>query len=167
MVEIAPEGEKSMPGYETTVITKLSSTEEVHNAVRSKVEDILKKHDGELLCYEIWGKRKLAVRIKNELRSHYQYFAYTGDTGAVAELERNLGIDENITLYMSVRVNDGVSPEDIKSLKGPTPIMKPSLSASVTDVRPAKSPRSEPEPQSESKPEPQSESKSEEYSPKE
>ena len=127
-----------MPGYETTVITKLSSSDSVHSAIRSKMEDTLKKHEGELLCYENWGKRKLAIRVKNEERSHYQYFAYTGDTQAVAELERNLGIDENVSLYMSVRVNDGLSSEDIKALKSPTTITNPSLSAGVTDVKPEK-----------------------------
>ncbi len=114
-----------MAGYETTVVTKPGASESQNSAVKAKVESVIKADGGELVNHEDWGKRRMAFRRQNETKGHYQYFAYTGKQGSVAEIERNLRINEDVMLYLSVRVNDGSSEEDLAQLKAQTAVTAP------------------------------------------
>ncbi len=114
-----------MPGYETTVVTKPTIGDDKAGAIKSKIEAVLKERGGELQLQEDWGSRRLAFRVQNETKGRYFYFAYTGDNTAVSEIERNLRINEDIMLHMSVRRNDGTSEEDLTELKDATAMMKP------------------------------------------
>lgn len=114
-----------MPGYETTVVTKPSIGDDKATAIKTKIESVLKERGGELQLHEDWGSRRLAFRVQNETKGRYLYYTYTGDNTAVSEIERNLRINEDIMLHMSVRRNDGASDEDLAELKSPSPIVRP------------------------------------------
>jgi small subunit ribosomal protein S6 len=111
-----------MASYETTIITKSATTEEQVNALKSKVESVVALHQGTVANYEDWGTRRLHHVIQKESRGRYVYFAYTGNNGTVAELERNLRINENVVRYLSVLVSDA---EDLEELKKPSAIKRP------------------------------------------
>lgn len=125
-----------MPGYETTAVTRFSCSKEDAKLLKDKIEDILHKDKGQLLSYENWGVRRLASRHAKESKGRYHYFAYTSGTGSPAEIERNLKINENVLFYLSVRVNDGKSQEDLDELTAPTPIMKAKAAESQEKGRP-------------------------------
>lgn len=114
-----PKGSK-MPGYETTVVLRPGTTEEQTTQLKSKIDTIITSEGGQVLNAEDWGTRKMAFLRGRESKGHYHYFAYTGKTSTVAELERNLRINEQVMLYLSVRQNDGVSEEDLAALKAPS-----------------------------------------------
>ena len=113
-----------MPGYETTAVTRLSCSEEDAKLLKKKVENIIRKDEGQLLTYENWGVRRLASRHARESKGRYHYFAYTSGTASPVEIERNLKINEDVLFYLSVRVNDGKSQEDLDELSAPTAIMQ-------------------------------------------
>ncbi len=123
-----------MPGYETTVVTKPSIGDDKASAIKTKIKSVLKERSGELQLHEDWGSRRLAFRVQNESKGRYLYYAYTGDNTAVSEIERNLRINEDIMLHMSIRRNDGISDADIDELKSPSPIVRPSQ----RDTRPSR-----------------------------
>jgi small subunit ribosomal protein S6 len=113
-----------MPGYETTVVLRPNVTDDQAASMRSKMETIIKADGGELLNQEDWGSRRLAFMRKRESKGRYFYFAYTGKTSSVAELERNLRINENVILYLSVRRNEGESEEELAALKDTSSMLK-------------------------------------------
>ena len=113
-----------MPGYETTVVLRPSVTDDQAASMRSKVESVIKADGGELLNQEDWGSRRLAFVRKRETKGRYFYFAYTGKTSSVAELERNLRINENVLLYLSVRRNEGESEAEVAELKDTSSMLK-------------------------------------------
>ena len=113
-----------MPGYETTVVLRPNASEDQAAAMRTKLESVLTGEGGELHNYENWGSRRLAFVRKRENKGLYHYFAYTGKVSTVAELERNLRINEHVLLYLSVRKNDGESAEDIAILKDQSAMLK-------------------------------------------
>ncbi len=110
-----------MPTYETTLIAKAHTTEDQVAAIRTKVETIVQTHEGQLGNFEDWGTRRLSYEIQKENRGRYLYFAYTGNNGTVAELERNLRINENIVRYMSANL---AKEEDLELTKKPSPMKR-------------------------------------------
>lgn len=118
-----------MPSYETTVITKSSTSEDQVQALKTKVEGIIQAHQGQVANYEDWGTRRLSFDIQKESRGRYVYFTFTGNNATVAELERNFRINENVVRFLSIHVSD---EENMEELKKPSPmkrVKKPSEDA--------------------------------------
>lgn len=111
-----------MASYETTIITKSATGEDVITALKTKIEGIVQAHNGTLANYEDWGTRRLTHVIQNENRGRYVFFAYTGNNAVVAELERNLRINENVVRFLSISVSEG---EDLEELKKLSPMKRP------------------------------------------
>jgi small subunit ribosomal protein S6 len=110
-----------MPTYETTLITKSATTEDQITALRTKVEGIITTHQGQVGNFEDWGTRRLSFEIQKENRGRYLYFAFTGNNGTVAELERNFRINENVVRFLSVNLS---KLDDIELTKKPSPMKR-------------------------------------------
>ncbi|HEY8279149.1 MAG TPA: 30S ribosomal protein S6 [Bdellovibrionota bacterium] len=110
-----------MPSYETTVITKSTTSEDQVSALRQKVEGIISAHQGQVGNFEDWGTRRLSYEIQKENRGRYLYFAFTGNNGTVAELERNFRINENIVRFLSVNLS---KEDDLELTKRPSPMKR-------------------------------------------
>jgi small subunit ribosomal protein S6 len=110
-----------MPSYETTVITKPNTSEEQVSALRQKVEGVIATHKGQVGNFEDWGTRRLSFEIQKENRGRYLYFAFTGNNGTVAELQRNFRINENIVRFLSVNLS---TEEDLELCKKPSPMKR-------------------------------------------
>ena len=120
-----------MPSYETTVITKPNTSEDQVSALRQKVEGIIQAHKGQVGNFEDWGTRRLSYEIQKENRGRYLYFAYTGNTETVAELERNFRINESVMRYLSVNL---AKEEDLELCKKPSPMKRVKKPASDDGV---------------------------------
>lgn len=55
---------------------------------------------------EYWGLRSLAYRIKKNRKAHYVMFNVDGPHDAVAELERQERISEDVLRMMTIRVDE-------------------------------------------------------------
>ncbi|MBN21761.1 MAG: 30S ribosomal protein S6 [Bdellovibrionaceae bacterium] len=98
-------------GYETTLITQSSLTEDQYSKITSKVEEVIKKFNGEMVISQDLGKRRLAYEINKEGKGHYTYFAYSGDHGVVSELERQFRISEHVMRFLTVKLSDEFDKE--------------------------------------------------------
>lgn len=110
-----------MPSYETTIITKPHATEDTVNAVKAKVEGIITAHSGQVANFEDWGTRKMTHEIQREGRGRYIYFGFTGNNAAIAEIERNLRINENVMRFLSIQVDP---EENLELLRTPSPMKR-------------------------------------------
>lgn len=110
-----------MPSYETTLIAKAGTSEDQVNALRQKVEGIIQTHQGQVGNFEDWGTRRLSFEIQKENRGRYLYFAFTGNNGTVAELERNFRINENVVRFLSVNLS---KEDDLELCKKPSPMKR-------------------------------------------
>ena len=61
---------------------------------------------GKVVKSETWGLRSLAYRIAKNRKAHYVMLEIDAPTGVVAELERQLNINEDIIRFMTVRVDE-------------------------------------------------------------
>lgn len=66
---------------------------------------IIEDGQGKVVKTETWGLRSLAYRIAKNRKAHYVMLEFDAPTGVVAELERQLGINEDVIRFMTVRVD--------------------------------------------------------------
>ncbi len=89
-------------GYELTFIMKSELADDQQKTFVEKVKGIITNHNGEVLVTEDWGRKKLAYPIIKETRGSYHHLVFSGDNGAVAEIERNMRINESVLRYMTI-----------------------------------------------------------------
>lgn len=93
-----------LPGYETTIITRGELSEDALKALQERINGIVASFGGEIVTTEDWGSRKLAYTIQKESRGRYTYNVYTGKGAVVAEIERNLRINEHVLRFLTVNL---------------------------------------------------------------
>lgn len=96
--------------YETTIIVKPSMGKPAIMDLVKRIQDVFGGEGARLLSVENWGMRTLAYPIRQQPRGIYLYLRYLGGSTAVAELERNFRIWEDVMRYMTVRTDDDVDP---------------------------------------------------------
>jgi small subunit ribosomal protein S6 len=102
---------KLLPGYETTIITRVDQTDDALKTFKDRLFNIIKDFNGEVVYQEDWGKRKFAFPILKEIRGQYTHIVYTGESGVVAELERNLRLNESTLRFMTVNLSKEFNKE--------------------------------------------------------
>lgn len=116
-------------GYETTYIMRPDISEDAQKTFLDKLKGIITAHQGQVVAVEDWGKRRLAYPLQKETRGYYTYILYTGNSSLVAELERNLRINEQALRFLSVKLGDDFDPNEFK--RKPTPNVAVSVSVAA------------------------------------
>ncbi len=106
-----------MRKYETFFIEDPDLPDEAIAVLDTKVQSIVTSNGGEVLTYVPWGKRKLAYAIGKRTRGLYVLMEYCGGSQLVAELERNLRIDERVLKFITVMLEDRFDPEKERERK--------------------------------------------------
>lgn len=100
-----------MRKYETFFIVDPDLTDEVNAVIDEKFQNIVSTNGGSVLDYNSWGKKKLAYPVQKRTRGHYVLMEYAGGPDLVAELERNMRLDERILKFITVKLEDRFDPE--------------------------------------------------------
>ncbi|HEU4580511.1 MAG TPA: 30S ribosomal protein S6 [Polyangiaceae bacterium] len=95
--------------YETIYVLRPDAGREASEGISSRVLDVISKQRGALTRVENWGYRKLAYPVKKHGRGVYVYLKYVGDGALVAELERNLRIQDAVLKFQTVKISDEVA----------------------------------------------------------
>ena len=67
---------------------------------------LLEEHGGKVTKHEYWGIKSLAYRIKKNRKAHYTLFNIDAPHTAVAEMERQMRINEDILRFMTLAVDE-------------------------------------------------------------
>jgi small subunit ribosomal protein S6 len=94
--------------YETIYILRSDVDGDSAERVQSRVAEAVEREHGKLVKVEAWGRRKLAYPVGKQRKGVYVYVKYVGGGGLVAEVERNLKLQETVMKYMTVQTNDEV-----------------------------------------------------------
>ncbi|MCU0589406.1 MAG: 30S ribosomal protein S6 [Syntrophobacteraceae bacterium] len=100
-----------MRKYETFFIVDPDLTDEVNSVIDEKLKNVISNNGGSVLEYTPWGKKKLAYPVQKRTRGHYVLMEYAGGPELVAELERNMRLDERILKFITVKLDDKYDPE--------------------------------------------------------
>ncbi len=94
--------------YETIYIARPDLTDDVMTKITARYEQVITNNAGVILVSEDWGKRKLAYIISKHQRGHYIYLNYVAPATLVAEVERNLGLEDQLLRFLTVKLEDAV-----------------------------------------------------------
>ena len=120
-----------MPLYECVLIARNDVTQQQVEAVADGITTTLEAEGGAVKKREYWGLRSLAYRIKKNRKGHYMLLGLDAKPAFVSEMERQLGLNEDILRFMTLRVDDieeapsailsRKSDERERSFRGPKP----------------------------------------------
>ncbi len=104
----SPQGHARAREYETIYVLRSDVDAETAERVQGRVSDALEREHGKLVKVESWGRRKLAYPIGKQRKGVYVYLKYVGGGGLVAEVERNLKLQDAVMKFMTVQTADEV-----------------------------------------------------------
>ena len=108
-----------MPLYESVFIARNDITQAQVDAVADQVAGILTEQGGEVKKREYWGLRGLAYRIKKNRKGHYMLLGIDAQPAAMQEVERQLGLNEDVLRVLTLRVEAiDEAPSAILSRRG-------------------------------------------------
>ena len=91
-----------MNKYESVIIINPSVEEEGMKTLIQKFTDLIDK-DGKVEKVEELGKKRLAYEVKKNKEGYYVVFYFDANPQAIAELERNYRITDEIVKFIVVR----------------------------------------------------------------
>jgi small subunit ribosomal protein S6 len=94
--------------YETIYVLRSDVDVETAERVQARVGEAIEREHGKLVKVEAWGRRRLAYPVGKQRRGVYVYLKYVGGGGLVAEVERNLKLQDAVMKFMTVLSNPDV-----------------------------------------------------------
>jgi small subunit ribosomal protein S6 len=92
--------------YEYTYIARQDIQPQQVDAITEHFAKIVADNGGKVAKTESWGLRNLAYRIKKYKKGHYVHLNLDAPHAAIAELERNARLHEDVIRYMTIRVDE-------------------------------------------------------------
>jgi small subunit ribosomal protein S6 len=93
-----------MPFYEHVFLARQDLAAAQVEAMTEAFSRIIADGNGAVASNEYWGLRSLAYRIAKNRKAHYVMLNIEAPAPAVAELERQVALNEDIIRYMTVRI---------------------------------------------------------------
>ena len=79
---------------------------EVDTALAQQATQIIEAGEGKVVKTETWGLRSMAYRMSKNRKAHYSLLAVDAPPAAMAEVERQLSINEDVLRWLTVRVEE-------------------------------------------------------------
>ena len=94
-----------MPLYEHVFLARQDLAQAQVDALAENATKIIADNGGKVAKTETWGLRGLAYRIAKNRKAHYVMLDVDAPAPAMAELERQTGINEDVIRFMTIRVD--------------------------------------------------------------
>ena len=94
-----------MPLYEHVFLARQDLAQAQVDALAEIATKIIADNGGSVVKTETWGLRGLAYRIAKNRKAHYVMLDVDAPPAAIAELERQTGINEDVLRVLTIRVD--------------------------------------------------------------
>lgn len=95
-----------MAFYESVFIARQDLSTQQVEALTEQMTGVVTNNGAKVAKTEQWGLRSLAYRIKKNRKGHYVQLTIDGASAAVQELERQLGLSEDVLRSLTVRIEE-------------------------------------------------------------
>ncbi len=92
--------------YECVLIARQDISAAQAEALSEQFAQIIRDNGGTIEKTEYWGLKTLTYKVKKNRKGHYTLFNISAPAAAIAEMERNMSINEDVLRYMTVRVDE-------------------------------------------------------------
>ena len=92
--------------YEHVFLARQDVSGQQVDTLVDQFKTIIEGNGGSVKKVENWGLRALAYRMKKNRKAHYVLFNLDAPSAAVAEMERQMGLNEDILRFMTIRVEE-------------------------------------------------------------
>jgi small subunit ribosomal protein S6 len=91
--------------YEHIYLARQDISGQQVDAMTAQFKSVIESFGGKVEKVEYWGLRSLAYRIKKNRKAHFSLLNIDAPTAALAEMERQMGINEDVIRFITVRVD--------------------------------------------------------------
>lgn len=91
--------------YEHVFLTRQDATQPQVDALVEQFKGVIAAGGGKVGKTEYWGVKSISFRIKKNRKAHYTLMNIDAPSAAVAEMERQMSISEDVIRYMTVKVD--------------------------------------------------------------
>jgi small subunit ribosomal protein S6 len=95
-----------MPYYETVFILRQDISSTQVETIADSMAEVLTNDSGKISRREYWGLKTMAYRMKKNKKGHYVLFNYDAPIGSVREMERLMGLHEDVLRVLTLRTDD-------------------------------------------------------------
>lgn len=92
--------------YEHVYLARQDISAPQVDALNEQFKTLIESLGGKIEKAEYWGVKSLAYRIKKNRKAHFTLFNISAPPAALTELERQMGLNEDILRFMTVRVEE-------------------------------------------------------------
>jgi small subunit ribosomal protein S6 len=97
---------RTMPLYEHVFLARQDLAQAQVDTLAETATRIIEEGQGRIVKTETWGLRNLAYRIAKNRKAHYVLLDIDAPAAAIAEMERQVALNEDVIRYMTVRVDE-------------------------------------------------------------
>src|ERR1700739_2215983 len=95
-----------MPLYEHVFLARQDASSQQVEELTTQMTGIVEQGGGKVVKTENWGVRSLTYRRNKNRKAHFVLLNIDGPSAAVAEIERQERISEDVIRYLTVRVDE-------------------------------------------------------------
>ena len=106
MVNGTEKGCTDMALYEHVFLVRQDVSAQQVETIADQYKAVIEGNGGAVKKVENWGLRALAYRVKKNRKAHYVLFNLDAPHAAVAEMERQQSLSEDILRIMTIRVDE-------------------------------------------------------------
>ena len=95
-----------MPLYEHVFLARQDASPQQIEELTSQMTGIVEQAGGKVTKTENWGVRSLTYRMSKNRKAHFVLLNIDAPSSAIAEIERQERISEEVIRYLSIRVEE-------------------------------------------------------------
>src|SRR6201997_4047280 len=95
-----------MPLYEHVFLARQDASPQQVEELTAQMTGVVEQHGGKVTKTENWGVRSLTYRMNKNRKAHFVLLNIDAPSAAIAEIERQERISEEVIRYLSVRVEE-------------------------------------------------------------
>lgn len=95
-----------MPLYEHVFLARQDASAQQVEELTTQLTGLVEQHGGKIAKTESWGVLSLTYRMNKNRKAHFVLLNIDAPSAAIAELERQERINEDVIRYLTVRVEE-------------------------------------------------------------
>jgi small subunit ribosomal protein S6 len=95
-----------MPHYEHIFMVRQDASNAQVDELTEHYKSVIENNGGTIGKVEYWGVKSLAYRIRKNRKAHYTLMNITAPPAALAEMERQMSINEEVVRFLTLRMDE-------------------------------------------------------------